>query len=231
VKTNASEVLRREIRRKPRDVVFIGSATDPYQPAEEKFKVSRRCLEVLVEAGWPVEVGTKSLLLERDLDLLAEASEKAFCCVFITVTTLDEELVKLFEPSAPKPEERLRLVERLSDAGINVCVAMIPVFPYLTDNLNHFCEVASEAAKHGAKYFMAGELTLPGEVKNRFYRLLEACRPELLPKYRQLYGASGYIQSSAYHAKIRRLEAEALAKFKLSREIALKAGLSLQDFL
>lgn len=196
VKENAVERLREELRGKPRDIVAIGSATDPYQLAEEKFEVTRGCLNVLVRAEWPVEVGTKSPLILRDLDLLKEASKRSFCCIFITVTTLDERLAGVFEPAAPKPAERLRTVKQLSKAGIEVCVTMIPVFPYLTDGFNDVLEVASKAEECGAKYFMAGGLTLPGETRHRFYRLLKAHFPELLPKYEKLYRASGYPDSS-----------------------------------
>jgi len=230
VKENAVERLREELKRKPRDIVAIGSATDPYQPAEARYEITRKCLEVLVRAEWPVEVGTKSPLILRDLDLLEEASKRSFCCIFITVTTLDEKLTGVFEPAAPKPSERLKVVEQLSEAGIEVCVTMIPVFPYLTDSFKDVLEVASKAEECGAKYFMAGGLTLPGEVRYRFYRLLEARFPELLPKYEKLYGTSGY-PSHQYEVRIRRMAEAACGRLGLSKD--LKPGFSrknLQSF-
>ncbi|RLI25086.1 MAG: hypothetical protein DRO52_04595 [Candidatus Hecatellales archaeon] len=166
-------------------------------------------------AGWPVEVGTKSPLILRDLDLLAEASRRSgFCCIFITITTVDGGLASIFEPSAPSPSERLSVVKALSDGGLDVCVAMIPVFPYITDDFDSIFQVASEARDAGAKYFMAGELTLPGEVRKRFTRLLEAHFPELLPKYESLYGASGYPPSS--RLKIQEKVEEACRRLGLS---------------
>ena len=192
IKGNLISLLRREIRSKPKGVVFLGSATDPYQPCEDRFHLTRRCLQLLKESGWPLEVGTKSDLVLRDLDVLSEISSEGFCYIFITITTLDRELARLFEPRAPGPDRRLEVVEALSEQGIPVCVCMIPVFPGLTDEEELIAEVAEAARDHGADRFLAGALTLPGEVRERFLKLIEARFPDLLPLYQQLYDRKGY---------------------------------------
>ncbi|HDJ26243.1 MAG TPA: radical SAM protein [Candidatus Bathyarchaeota archaeon] len=201
IKTNMPSLLRRELRRKARDVVMVGSITDPYQPCEERFGLTRRCLGILLEHGWPVQVATKSTLILRDLELLRALSEKASCSIFITITTLDEGLARLLEPRAPGPGERLEVVEELSEEGLEVCVCMIPVFPGLTDDEGAIRDVAGAAREHGARRFLTGLLTLPGEVRERFLAVIKAQFPELLPLYERLYGPSGY-PDRAYEARV-----------------------------
>ena len=192
IKGNLIPVLRKELRTKPRGTVFLGSATDPYQPCEATFKLTRRCLQLLWESRWPVEIGTKSDLILRDLDLLSEISSGGFCYVFITITTLDRQLARLLEPRAPSPDRRLEVIEALSEHGIPVCACVIPVFPGLTDGEEQIAEVARAAREHGANRLLVGALTLPGEVRERFLKLIEARFPDLLPLYGQLYGKKGY---------------------------------------
>ena len=206
VKTNITAVLRREICWKKRGVVFIGSITEPYQPCETRFRLTERCLRILHEQGWPIEIGTKGDLILRDADLLANISSEGFCYVFITITTLDRGLANWLEPRAPSPEKRLDVVERLSELGIPVCVCMIPVFPGLTDGEEAISEVAEAARACGAKRFLAGALTLPGEVRTRFFSFLSARFPELVPIYERVYGPSGYPDRAYERSLTRKVE-------------------------
>ena len=206
VKANIPTLLRRDIRRRKRGVVFIGSITEPYQPCEARFRLTERCLHILNEHGWPIEIGTKADLILRDADLLAKISEEGSCYVFITITTLDRSLARLLEPKAPSPERRLDVVKRLSELGIPTCVCMIPVLPGLTDGEDAISEVAEAARACGAERFLAGALTLPGEVRERFFRFLTARFPELVPIYERIYGPSGYPDRAYEESLMRKVE-------------------------
>ncbi|RLE49868.1 MAG: radical SAM protein, partial [Candidatus Methanomethylicota archaeon] len=116
-------LLAEEVKHLLADVVFIGSSCDPYQPCEEKYEITRKCLEILLRNNWPIEIGTKSKLILRDLDLLKRFKETSFCCVFVTITCLDEKLSKLLEPNVPSPLERLSVIKQLSDEGVETVSA------------------------------------------------------------------------------------------------------------
>ena len=224
IKSNLPSVLRKELKRKARDVVMIGSITEPYQPCEKQFGLTRRCLDILLEHNWPAQVATKSTLILRDLKTLRALSEKATCTIFITITTLDEELARLLEPKAPSPGERLRVVERLGEEELEVCVCMIPVFPGLTDNEGAIRAVAEAAKEHGARRFLAGLLTLPGRVRERFLALIKTHFPDLLPLYERLYGPSGY-PDRAYEAKVVNLARNIRSELGLLGELGQLNGL------
>ena len=219
VKINIPLLLKREISRRRRGVVLIGSITEPYQPCEADFHLTERCLHILHEHGWPVEVGTKADLILRDADLLAGISERSTCHVFVTITTLDRSLARWLEPGAPSPGRRLEVVERLSELGVPVCVCMIPVIPGLTDNEEAISEIAEAARAYGAERFLAGALTLPGEVRERFLSFISARFPELTPLYERIYGPSGY-PSKAYEKRLMRTVGAIRERMGLAGELA-----------
>src|SRR3989449_182306 len=131
VKTNVAEVLRRELARPSweREVVAIGAATDPYQPAEGRYKLTRACLEVLAEASNPFSIITRGPMIVRDIDVLAEAARRAKVSVTFSIPTLDEEVWRKTEPGTAHPRQRLRALKALVDAGVRACVGMAPVLP------------------------------------------------------------------------------------------------------
>ena len=191
VKTGAPELLGRELERAERDVVALSGVTDPYQPAEKKYRVTRRVLEVLRDHEFPVHVGTKSDLVLRDLDLLTEISEKSWCTVTITIITFDKNLVSPLEPFAPAPERRLEAVRKLTEAGVQAGVDFTPIVPYITDSNDNLRDVIRRVAKSGARYILpGGGMTLRSHQKSRFLKLLKETWPELLQKYEHLYGSS-----------------------------------------
>ena len=191
VKTGAPELLKREVERAERDVVALSGVTDPYQPAEKKYEVTRRVLEVLGDYGFPVHVGTKSDLVLRDLYLLSEISEKSWCAVSVTIITFDKNLVSLLEPLAPAPERRLEAVKKLIEAGVQAGVDFTPIVPYITDSDHNLRDVIGRASKSGARYVLpGGGMTLRSHQKIRFLKLLKENWPGLLEKYENLYGSS-----------------------------------------
>ena len=174
----------------------MGVATDIYQPAEERYCVTRQILEVLKEHNCPFAIGTKSDLVLRDLDLISEASKKSWCCVSLSITTLDEKLAKLLEPNAPSPKRRLETMRRLSDKGIMTGVWLSPILPYITDNDKNITSVIEAAVENGAKFALGAGLDTRDLV--RFKKFLEEHHPSLIPKYERLY--KGISKPYTYYA-------------------------------
>jgi DNA repair photolyase len=186
VKLNAPQVLARELSGlKRKGVVSMGVATDIYQPAEEKFRVTRQILEVLKDHNCPFAIGTKSDLVLRDLDLICEAAEESWCCVSMSITTLDEKLAKLLEPNAPSPKRRLEVIRRFSEKGIAVGVWMTPLIPYITDRYENMERVIEAAVENGAKFILGGGLDMRDPA--RFKRFLNHRFPLISTKYEKLY--------------------------------------------
>ncbi len=135
-KQDAARVLRNDLRRRPEGAIALGTATDPYQPAERRFGLTRAILEVFAdEGGYELSITTKSDLIVRDVGLLAEVARSNVLSVNMTVTTIDRDLARLLEPRAPRPDLRLRAVETLADAGIEVGVFANPVMPLISDSV------------------------------------------------------------------------------------------------
>jgi len=172
-KVNAAEKLREELSRPGYrcEVISIGANTDPYQPIEREWKITRGVLEVCAEFNQPVGIVTKNAMVERDLDLLAPMARKNLANVFISVNNLDHDLARTLEPRCSAPARRLRAMRTLSDAGVPVGVLCAPVIPFLTD---HQIEPVLEAAwEHGARQAGYVLMRLPWEVKDLFKDWLE----------------------------------------------------------
>jgi len=188
VKKNAPEVLEKEVKKVKPDVVAMSGVTDPYQPAEKKYELTREILKILAEHGFPVHIITKSDLVLRDIDLLQEIAEQTWCTVSLTIITFNKELLPYLEPFAPSPERRLKAVERLNEAGIQAGVDFTPIVPYLLDNEENIENVIKRASEH-AKYILIGAaMTLRSNQRIRFFDLLKTNFPELVKKYKNLYG-------------------------------------------
>jgi DNA repair photolyase len=186
VKTNAPQVLAHELASfKRKGIVRLSLSTDPYQPAEEKYQITRQILQILNQNGWPFAIGTKSDLILRDIDIIAEASKKSWCCVAVTITTLNEELAKTLEPNAAPPKRRLEVIKALSDRGITVGLWMIPLIPYVTDSEENMSQVIEAATKAGAKFVLTGMLDMRGT--DRFKHFLKSHEAPLLSTYNSLY--------------------------------------------
>jgi len=186
VKVNLPRILSKEVRTKKKGVVGIGTVTDPYQPAEKKYEITRRCLELLQMHDFPVCIQTKSSLVLRDLELLKSLSNIE---VGVTITALDDSAREKMEPGASSVEERLRVLEELSRNGINTWVFMGPVMPYITE-----VEALVEAiAVVKPKYVLVDKLRLKEGVWERVREFVLGFKPELLPEYeRILQGEDDY---------------------------------------
>src|SRR5829696_9492743 len=162
VKTNIADVLRRELARKSwkGELVAIGAATDPYQPAEGSYRLTRACLQVLAEAANPLSVITRGPLIVRDVDVLAEAARRAKVSVTFSVPTLDERVWRTTEPGTAPPRQRLRALQALVEAGIAASVGMAPILPGLSDRPELLADVVRAAREAGATSIWANLLYL-----------------------------------------------------------------------
>jgi len=189
VKVNAPEVLDRELnsRKWCGELVNLSGVSDPYQPAEKEFGLTRQVLEVMLKHRNPTILGTKSDLILRDLDLLSRLSETTFCCVAVTITTLDEGLRRQLEPFSPPANRRIAVLKKLKEAGVKTGLLATPIFPYLTDSQHSLEELVRTAAECDVNFTVAGVLSLKSSARQRFLPFLKQQFPELYPKYRQLY--------------------------------------------
>ena len=216
-KQQAPELLRAELRH-ARDKglpIALGTATDPYQPAEKQFEITRRMLEVMAEfEGLDFSITTKSVLILRDLDLLRAISARHRFGVHMTVTTTDDRLARLLEPKAPPPAKRLEAVAALSAAGIYVGVNAMPILPGLTDSPPSLDRLARAAAEAGARFLYGNVLFLMPSAMAQFMPFLEREFPRLVRRYRRLYARSAYLDGE-YKEKMAALVAEVRAKYGL----------------
>jgi DNA repair photolyase len=195
VKTNVAEVLRKELARGAweREDVAIGAATDPYQPAEGRYKLTRACLEVLRDAANPFSIITRGPMIVRDLDVLVEAAQRASVAVTFSVPTVDEEVWKRTEPSTAHPRQRLKAVKELVDAGIKTGVGMAPILPGISDRPEQLREVVRAAREAGATGIWANLLFLRPGTREHFLSHLAEDWPEQLPHYEELYANKAYL--------------------------------------
>ena len=216
-KLGAPELLRREIAEaKDKGLpIALGTATDPYQPAEKQFEVTRRMLEALAAfEGLDFSITTKSVLILRDLDLLRSIAARHRFSVHLSVTTTDAHLARLLEPKAPPPSKRLEAVRALSDAGIRVGVNAMPVLPGLNDSPRALDDLARQAAEARARFFNARLLFLKPSAMSQFMPFLEREFPQLVRRYRKLYARSAYLEGD-YKEEIARLVAGLRVRYGL----------------
>jgi len=195
VKTNVAEVLRRELARPSwqRDGVAVGTATDPYQPAEGRYRLTRACLEVLAAAANPFAIITRGPMILRDLDVLVEAARRASVSVTFSIPTVDVEVWRRTEPGTAPPHQRLRALKELVDAGIKTGVGMAPILPGLSDKPEMLADVVRAARRAGATGVWAKLLYLKPGTREHFLAALERDWPELLPEYERSYGKRAYL--------------------------------------
>lgn len=208
-KVNLPEVLRQELARPSwrGEAVAIGTATDPYQPVEGQLRLTLRALEVLRDFRNPLSIVTKSTLIIRDLDLLADLATRARVRVYLTVTTLDPTLWRQIEPGTPPPAKRLAVLARLAAAGVPCGVMLAPVLPGITDSAESIEAVAAAAADHGASSFHAGVLRLAPLVKEHYFTFLSHAFPDLLARYARAYPR---IQAPAAYVQMIETRVEAI---------------------
>jgi DNA repair photolyase len=209
VKVNVAEVLRRELARRSWDgaPVAIGAATDPYQAAEGRYRLTRACLEELAAAANPFSLITRGPLVVRDVDVLVEAAKRTDVSVTFSVPTLDEEVWRRTEPGTAPPRQRLRALSRLVDAGVRASIGLAPILPGISDAPEQLSAVVRAARDAGACGVWANLLHLKPGTREHFLDGVARNWPELLPEYERLYGGGAYLRT-AETAPVRALVAE-----------------------
>ena len=216
-KVNAAELLRTELRAaKDKGLpIALGTATDPYQPAEKQFQITRRLLEVFADfEGLSFGITTKGTLILRDLDLLRVIARRHNFTVHITVTTTNERLARLLEPKAPPPAKRLEAISELTAAGIRAGVNAMPILPGLNDDPTALEALAREAARAGAKFLHGNLLFLMPSAMKQFMPFLEKEFPHLVKRYRRLYARSAYLKGE-YKDQISKLMSDLRGRYGL----------------
>lgn len=218
VKQQTAELLRRDLRRvKPGEGIALGTATDPYQPAERRYEVTRDILEEFARhRGFELGIVTKSNLIVRDLELLREVARNNLLSVHITVTTMNVELARILEPRAPRPDLRMEAVRQLREAGLEVGVSSSPVLPGITDAPADLEAVVRAAAEAGARHIFAGALFLKPCSAAIFLPFLEAHFPLLVENYRERYQNRAFLPES-YAKRISRLVSSLRQKYGIQR--------------
>jgi DNA repair photolyase len=189
VKTNVAQVLRWELHKRSwrHETVAIGAATDPYQPAEGLYRLTRQCLEVLAAAHNPFGLITRGPMIVRDIDVLQDAARRAEVHVSFSVPTLDPEVWRRTEPGTAPPRQRLRALRTLVEAGIDAGVGMAPILPGISDDPARLAEVVRAAREAGATGLWCNVLYLRPGTREHFLGALARHWPALLPRYEQLY--------------------------------------------
>lgn len=192
VKVNLVEVLRKELDKPSwaREQVAVGTATDPYQPIEGHYKLTRRSLEVLLAGRTPIGLVTKGPMVVRDAQILAELGRQTGCTVYMSVPTVDEDAWHALEPGTAPPLQRLRAVRQLRDAGVNAGVLMAPVVPGFTTQPARLEATMKAIADHGAAFVGANVLYLKGGTKDHFMGFLQKEFPHLVAPYDRLYAGA-----------------------------------------
>jgi DNA repair photolyase len=195
VKVNIAEVLRCELARRSWNGggVVIGAATDPYQPAEGRYRLTRACIEVLTAAANAFSIITRGPLIVRDADVLAAAARRADVAVTFSVPTVDERVWRTTEPGTAPPRQRLRALETLVAAGVRACVGMAPILPGLSDHPRQLADVVKAARDAGACAIWANLLHLKPGTREHFLGCLSRDWPDLLPEYERLYAGRAYL--------------------------------------
>lgn len=236
VKRNLPQALRQDLRKLgwPRSRISIGTATDPYQPIEGRYRLTRAALKILRDQLTPASLVTKNTMALRDADLMASLHRAAGFSLCISLITVDEALARSLEPDVPSPRQRLRVVRELARAGVPVSVAIAPVMPGLTDSEAQLRDLIQAITDHGGRVGYHQTFKMYADTRKTLFAWLERERPGLLPWYRRVYGA-GSGAPRAYErqlaARIARLR-EAIAPksapprpiFQLSGQLSLGLG-------
>ncbi|MEB3100854.1 radical SAM protein [Paenibacillaceae bacterium T2] len=226
LKKNAPEMLETQLSKMSKSrkgltvgPIAIGTATDPYQPAEARNRLTRQCLEILVRYPVPLTITTRSPLILRDLDLLKQIPD---ITVNISINTLNLSVWRNMEPFSPSPVKRLETVKRLNREGIRAGIFLAPILPYLTDNLQEIAELIGRASRCKAKFVMPSILRLSTqEVRSWFFLTLQRHYPRLTGKFGFLYRSSTYP-----HADYSRPLMEAIEGILARHDLAGKEPLS-----
>lgn len=225
VKQRAADLLRHDLRLvKPGESIALGTATDPYQPTERRYEVTRGILEEFARhTGFELGIVTKSNLVVRDIEVLGEVARKNRLSVHMTVTTLDTDLARILEPRAPRPDLRVEAIRQLSEAGIEVGSSCSPVLPGITDSAANLEAVVRAAAEAGARHIFAGPLFLKPCSAAVFLPFIEQHFPQLVENYRERFKDRSFLPAS-YGQRIATMMAKLRERYGIRRADPRREG-------
>ena len=214
---NLRWLLRRDLKKvKPGEEIAIGTATDPYQPAERRYEVTRTLLEEFAQhSGFDIGIVTKSDLVVRDIDVLRRVARNNRLFVNLTITTLDPDLARILEPRAPRPDLRLKALQALNVSGIDAGVICAPVMPGITDSVRALETLVAATARHGGKYIFANPLFLKPSSASVFMPFVEKEFPHLAAEYKRRFADKAFV-SSAYRKRISELMVKLRSKYGIT---------------
>ena len=213
IKSNATKLFEKEIKRLKKGIIIVGSVHDPYQKAEEIYKITRDILKIIKKYNFTCHILTKSNLILRDLDLLSGIDN---CMITVSITTLDKSVSNIFEKEVLPSEERLNVVKTLSEAEIKTGIAIMPVMPYIVET--ELEDMVKSACKHKAGYVVHKYLELKGDQKLSFLKIIEDSYPHLLIKYKELYGDNP-TPNSKYISELNAKISKYCQKYEISNKI------------
>lgn len=225
VKRNFVDVLRRELDRPSwtRDQVAMGTATDPYQPIEGQYKLTRGSIEALARARTPAGIVTKGPMVVRDRDVLSELTRSAGCTVYMSVPTVDEDAWRHLEPGTAHPLQRLRAVRELTDAGVNTGVLMAPIVPGFSSSKTKVERTIKAIADHGARFVGYTVMHLQDGTRDHFMKFIEREFPSMRPRFERLYQTK--YAPDAYCKEVKAMVRVLQERFGLARPDAPAAKL------
>ena len=212
VKQNLPEVLRRELSRSTwaRETVAVGTATDPYQPIEGHYRITRRSLEALVDSGTPFSVVTKGPMIVRDADVLARAAQSSGCTVYMSVPSVLDTVWASLEPGTAHPRQRLRAVRQLMDEGVDASVFMMPLVPGLSTSRTSIESTLLAIAETGVTFSGSGVARFDPGAREHFFAFLAREHPSLIEGYERLY--RGVNAPTSYAKAVKKIVTDALTR-------------------
>ena len=214
VKTNADKVLDQELQSLPKGRIIVGSVHDPYQKAEEKYEITRNLLKTIKKHDFPCHILTKSELILRDLDILSEIKD---CTITISIISLTNKIVDIFEKNTPSPMIRLKTLKKLSEGRIKTGIAIIPILPYITEKKD-LENIIKAANQNKARFLLYKHLELKGDQKKKITETLKRFFPEIVKKYEELYSDS-YIPKNQYTQNVKKSLFHLCKKYKINTKI------------
>ncbi|HBY08138.1 MAG TPA: radical SAM protein [Chloroflexi bacterium] len=222
VKVNAVDLLADALpRKRVRGTIGTGSMNDPYMPVEQKYKLTRRALEVIAQNQFPVHIITKSDLVLRDLDLLQHIQQATYAAVSFTITSADDELSKKIEPGAPPSSTRFAALRALAEAGIQTGITMMPILPFIEDTQENITQLVELAHQNGAAYILPSfGMTLRVGSRDWYYTQLDKRFPGLRQKYERQFGER-YVCKSPHGQQLNDVFQPLIAKYGIATQMQI----------
>jgi DNA repair photolyase len=214
IKINAGNILKHELKQIKKGMVVIGSVNDPYQKAEEKYEITKQLLNVICKNNFPCHILTKSTMILRDIDILS----KMKCRVTISITSLNENISRIFERDAPSPKKRMQMITSLMDHGIQTGLALIPVLPFIVES--ELEEIVKTTKYANAKYLLFKYLELKGDQKKAFEQVLHNHFPHLISQYRELF-KEDFKPNKKYISKLTNKMFQLCSKYNISQKLTI----------